>query len=256
MSNLFRRIGSLGNRRIPKTIVTVSTAESEKESSDVWLCAEAYTGIRTEITQIFSSFRQLMLGEYAVYPILLAALLQAGTVRGALIFSTLQAALIVVVVSLGRSWFLQGVRQASYLLVAFELPALSKDPMGNRAAYWILANRSFAKFLNARGRSTYHTPTRELRYFFLQQVALGFVACLAALSVIFFNLDKDDFIWRSKLGVLAFLSMIPPFLATGYAIYETTVNNTINRDITSAWIDYMKGREKADSQYLDEIGFL
>lgn len=135
-----------------------------------------YSGLRQEMTQTFYAFRQLISAEYAAYAYVLVALLQAARLETMMLFDCLLAGLVIIVTLLGRSWFLQAVRQGSYLLAAFELPARNASEAADAAAYWILANRSFSLYLSNSGRDTFHFPSRELQHFLIQQTVLGAIA--------------------------------------------------------------------------------
>ncbi len=218
---------------------------------------QAYAAIRQEMTQTFSTFRQLTMAQYAAYPVLLAALMNATTVGATLLFASLLAALVVVVTVLGRSWFLQAVRQASYILVAFELPALAATPDGDRAGYWILANRSFARYLKTDRRDTFHFPSRELRHFLVQQLVLAGVAVVVV--VLLALIDPGRQLQALSLDARPYAApaiVVPPLCAVLYVARELSGADTILHDITRAWLEYARERPKHDDAYLHDIGYI
>jgi hypothetical protein len=113
-----------------------------------------YSALRQEMTQTLFAFRQLLIGELAGYAALISGMLAVGgskdvypyTFPAIVCIESLIAFLILSTTLIGHTWCGVAFRLGSYILVAFEVPALVGKEAGSkdRAGCWILANRSEA----------------------------------------------------------------------------------------------------------------
>lgn len=214
---------------------------------------QTYSGLRQEMTQTFYAFRQLITAEYVSYAFVLVALLQAQVLQTAMLFDVLLAALVFIVTLLGRSWFLQATRQGSYLLIAFELPDRVHNTGEDHAAYWILANRSFARHLRTNRRDTFHFPTRELHHFLVQQLVLGIVAGIVAGLTAFASVRQFNLAFSLR-DATTYAIFAPPLITIVYVVLQIMRSRTANDAITRAWAEYYSDRKSLDDAYLRDVG--
>jgi|GEM_PF-5396391 len=146
-----------------------------------------YSSLREETLQLFGAVRTIAIGEVGAMLIIVSAMLDVKSPLGiaALLFTA--CGLLVFTTTLGQHWFLQALRQSSYLFFAYELPAFRENPERNLQDFWLLASRSesaYRRKTSAGEKGPHIHMGGDLERFIDQQLWLLCFAAIAACVVL------------------------------------------------------------------------
>ncbi len=219
------------------------------------------------MTEIFSSFRQLLMGQYAAIAGLLVALFSVETQLDTQLVIGIVAIMIAFVTTrMGAIWFMQAMRIASYIVVAFELPELF-EASGTKRNAWLMANRSeagvranipwFTRFANSLFLGRYASGY-DLKSFYVHQFVMVTVAVGIGVIYFYFGSPDHSFIlfWRSvefheKVLFVTMMALVLLSLLQAFAGFLNVAK--VREYQLKNWITFVKDRETFEAQYLGAL---
>jgi len=212
-----------------------------------------YAQIRNEMTAIFTSFRQLEMGQYVVVAALVTTILSFSRTQlwVSLGAGIALAGLVLGVAWLGAEWFSAATRQSAYLLVAYEIPDLENhagDREIDRKHLWILANRAESlKTLQEKypGKHSFGTGLRTFYWHQAFLAAFSFIVIAIAFYPIWREADFPKFISAFIAALLLF--------DIGLCVFKglQSESGDLGKSQLKKWYEYVKDRPEYDQKLLE-----
>lgn len=212
-----------------------------------------YQQIRNEMTAIYTSVKQLQMGQYAVVAALVTTILGFGKnsdkVGVGLGAGIAMAGLIFAATWLGGEWYSAATRQGSYLLVAWEIPELQRhkaDSKFDRRHLWILANRAESFKTLPEQFPGKHSFGTGLKTFYLHQLFLA-VFGFVVIGITLFPQWGQAECWAKLTIVLVSVFLTLTILLCLLWAYQS---EELGISQVRKWDEYMKDRPGYDQKFL------
>jgi hypothetical protein len=241
---------------------------------------ECYTTLKAEFTQIFSSFRLLMLYQIGGFAILFFNCISQKDTTSLLLTSLLSVLLTYVIHIIGSNWIMWALRQVAFTFVNYEIPLLKEYKDADKEEYrkktsglWILANRAESRFSSSASNS--YKVGSEIEIFYCSQMiylAISFVITIFKCITIYLypsdiikiesgtikiesgiiNNDISLLILNISLGVIYIIC----FLIFLRLFYKNHIQFTKRIGmLTTNWNNYFHNKKIIDKEYIDSIPF-
>ncbi len=213
-----------------------------------------YSSLREETLQLFSAVRTLAMGEVGAMLAIVSAMLNVKDFLGAVALLFTASGLLVFTTTLGQHWFLQALRQSSYVFFAHEVPAFRQNAGLNMQDLWILASRSegeFRKNNSAKEPGPHIHMGGDLERFIDQQFWLLGFAVLAAIVATCLHWPKSgpqgyEFLQDVLAGIIAVVTV-------AFLFVQRRAVSEYSRALARFWHAYLADRESNDCKYLKKV---
>ncbi len=209
-----------------------------------------YSSLREETLQLFSSIRTAIMGEVGGALIVVSAMFTVKAPLGSAALLLVSCGLVIFTTSLVQHWFLQALRQSTYLLFAHDLPMLMSQPPGELSDAWLLASRSESMYRREHRPSSgpqIHLGGDLERAIDQQFWLLGF-ATLATLI----NLRLASLYSAHQLSLV--LLLLTPAAATAiFLLVRRRAVQSYAPAVSASWHSYFSYRRQRDLLYAQTL---
>ena len=230
-----------------------------------------YASVREEAMQLFATVRTLAVGEFAAYLVVLSTMLQSGQVLTVIALLVTAYGAVVFTTRMGQHWFLQALRQNTYLFVAFELPSREENRASDHRELWILAGRSEAwekppapetdaearnpepSAIEPAGGGSRVRFAGDLRQFLHLQLALVFTVAIAGIFTLVRLWSSSPANERIVDVVAVAVGSLASVLTLVYLKVQLAKVDSHGPAILEQWLKYTKHRSARDEAYLKHV---
>ncbi len=214
-----------------------------------------YQQIRNEMTSIFSSFRQLQIGQYVSVGGLITLIFGSGKneMLYCLKIGVVLAGLLFAFSYLGKIWHSHATRLGAYLLVTHDIPIFnsinksSQTSGGDISDCWILANRAESFKMRTKYHNKHPFQT-DLKMFFFQQAIFSITSFIVIFSSMIIHIKNPGF------PIIRFYIVLALFIIESfYFICEARKKEFFGRNEILNWKDYIDKRIDFDNNFLDHM---
>ncbi len=213
-----------------------------------------YSSLREETLQLFSAVRTVAIGEVGAMLIIVSTMLNLKSPLGTAALFFTACGLLVFTTRLGQHWFLQALRQSTYLFLAHDVAEFRNTSRSNLQDYWILASRSesaFRKKHAGSGKGPHIHMGGDLERFIDQQIWLLGFAALAALVAFVLAFSAPAHGAHTLVAAMAAVSML--IVTAAYVFVQRRAVQDYAPKLAEFWKIYLENREEHDLAYLKGV---
>lgn len=225
-----------------------------------------YQQLRNEMTSIYTSFKQLIMSQYAAVAVLIIGLFNATNIWSVVGIGIVLSSLLLVVTRLGTVWFVSAIRVGTYLFYEFELKewiTKSKETDFQQKDLWLLANRSESfmyneankdqgvklsftdRYIIGYGLNTFLNMQQFLAFFIILIIALKALQIGASISTL------PNIPILIILGIIIILLIVSSIILAQIAKKSDIPSRMVRR-----WKSYAENRKDRDQEYLKKMGLI
>lgn len=225
-----------------------------------------YQQLRNEMTSIYTSFKQLIMSQYAAVAVLIIGLFNATNIWSVVGIGIVLSSLLLVVTRLGTVWFVSAIRVGTYLFYEFELKewrTKSEETDFQPKDLWLLANRSESFMYNEANKDQGVKLSFTDRYIIgyglntfliMQQFLALFIIVIFALKALQIGASISTL---PNIPILIILGIIIILLIVASIILaQIAKKSDIPSRMVRRWKSYAENRKVQDQEYLKKMGLI